>query len=98
MKLFDRDARRIRRRERVRLAIEDEFHDLRKWGFADRPSDEDARVRRIGRLVRKFEKLGGDALSIYEVRTSEIAAEAMPDVFEWKPAYPDNGWKTVRIH
>lgn len=97
MRLFDKQARRERKLERLRLRLEDEFHDLDKWSFGDRPSDMDARRRRIKSLIVQIEKLGGDVLESYEAQHHSIVAEALPEVFEWRPAYPANGWEIVRI-
>lgn len=47
-------AWRLRRAE---LALADAEHELRKWGFANTPSDDYREEKRIARLRRKVERI-----------------------------------------
>jgi hypothetical protein len=54
-------AIRSRRLRRAELRLADAKHNLRKWGFANTPSEDDRERRRIEKLRAKVLRLGGDA-------------------------------------
>lgn len=47
------------RLHRAELALADAEHDLRKWGFANTPSEDDRAERRIEKLRRRVEARSG---------------------------------------
>jgi hypothetical protein len=49
---------RQRRLERAKLRLADAEHNLRKWGFANTPSEDARAKKRIAKMRRKLEELG----------------------------------------
>lgn len=83
------------RLNRTRRALEDAIHDRDKWGFADRPSEEEDRKKRIHKLIRRLHSLGGDIFDVVDWDDEYLICEALPDLYEWtrQPGHTQPYWR-----
>lgn len=94
VKAEERRARQLRTAER---ALKDAIYRKEKWSFANSPSETEDQDERIYGLIRKVERLGGDALEVVAYPYEFMCYDAMPEVFERVHKAHGNGWDTKRI-
>lgn len=89
---------RLRHAER---ALKDAVHHYDRWRFGNTPSQDEDEQKRIYALIRRVEKLGGDAEECFDAVFTRydrdyLLAEAMPEVFERIREDHSNYWYVVR--
>lgn len=90
------EVKNSRRRERLRRDLLDAVHLYDKWSFADRPSEHEDRMENIYRLIREYERVGGDSLDLLAGSEGWLCEKAMPDTFERRQDGYNNRWTTYR--